>query len=263
MNLKLTILILFFLTVPIFSQVGSSAILRGQLLKSNGKPLPYTEIELVPVESNKLVIDPKLVAISNISGKFTFFDVPNGRYTLSINFDDKPTDLSPYSTFFYPKTDKRSEAEVFEVKDRSLIKTITFRVPPALNKSKITEKVMLPNGDSVEGAYIFLRDVFFDTDFLVARIQSGKNGEFTLTAFEGRKYQVGAILYEKQPKSPPFDFGKLLAATETDIFELTPKTANLRLVLGKEDKDFNRLLDKYIGQLFLQREIFSAFAAPK
>ena len=32
----------------------------GQLLKSNGKPLPYTEIELVPLGSKRLVNNPKV-----------------------------------------------------------------------------------------------------------------------------------------------------------------------------------------------------------
>lgn len=252
MKLKLIILFLFLLTTQSFSQTS----LRGQLLNSNGKPLPYTEIELVPIEAKKIVVDSRLIAVSSESGKFTFFNVPSGKYTLSINFDDKPTDLSPYPTFFYPKTEKREEAQIFEVQDKKPLNPIIFQLPPALTKGKITGKVTLPNGDSVEGAFIFLRDVYFDTDFLIAKVQSDRNGNFSIQPFAGRKYQIGAILYEKQPKSPPFDFGKLLAATETDIFELPSKTVNLTLVLGKEDKDFDRLQDKYIGQIFRKNETF-------
>ena len=97
------------------------------------------------------------------------------------------------------------------------------------------------------------------TIFLIARIQSGKNGDFSLRAFEGRKYQIGAILYEKQPTAPPFDFGAILAATETGIFELTAKTAAQTLILGKEDSNLNRLRDKYVGQLFLKKVPFMDF----
>ena len=86
----------------IFAQVGGKVTIAGQLLKSNGKSLAYTEIELVPVAAKKIVIDGRLLAASNTSGKFSFVNVPDGKYTLSINFDDKPTDLSPYPTFFYP-----------------------------------------------------------------------------------------------------------------------------------------------------------------
>lgn len=256
MKLKLTILFLFLLSVESFSQTS----LRGQLLKSNGKPLPYTEIELVPIDSDRIVVNASLIATSSTSGKFTFVNVPSGKYTLSINFDDKPTDLSPYSTFFYPKTEKREEAQIIEIKNGIALKPITFQLPPALSKGKIKGKVVLPNGDSVEGAFIFVRDVYFDTNFLIARVPSDKNGDFAIQSFLGRKYQIGAILYEKQPKSPPFDFGKLLAATETDIFELTPKTDSLTLVLGKEDKDLDKLQDKYIGKLFQKEKSFLNFS---
>lgn len=255
MKLKLSILLsLFVLCGQGFSQTS----LRGQLLKSNGKPLPYTEIELVPLDSNKIVIDSRLLATSSASGKFTFFNAPKGKYTLSVNFDDKPTDLSPFTTFFYPNTEKRAEAKVFEIQDEKPIKPIIFQLPPALKEIKLTGKVVLPNGEAVEGAYIFIRDVYFDKHFSIGRILSGRTGEFSIRAFEGRKYQIGAILYEKQPKSPPFDFGKLLAATETDIFELTSKTANLTLVLGKEDNS-DRLQDKYVGRLLLKNESFVNF----
>lgn len=247
MKLQLSILFLLLLSIQSFSQTS----LRGQLLKSNGKPLAYTEIELVPVDSDRIVVDSRLLAVSSLSGKFVFFNVPTGKYTLSINFNDKPTDLSPYATFFYPNTEKRAEAEVFEIQDKKPLKIITFKLPPALKEMKLTGKVILPNGDPVAGAFVFVRDIYFDKFFLISQMQSRPNGTFSISAFEGRKYQLGAILYEKHPKSPPFDFGKLLAATETDIFELTTKTVSLTLVLGKEDKDFDRLQDKY-GQSFLK-----------
>lgn len=226
------------------------------LLKSNGKPLPYTEIELVPLESKKLVADARLIATSSTSGKFTFFNVPDGKYTLSINFDDKPTDLSPYPTFFYPKTEKRTEAQIFEFKTGIPMKLVTFQLPPALKQTILTGKVILKTGESVEGAFIFIRDVYFDEFFNIARIQSDKLGKFSIRAFESRTYQVGALLYEKSYSSSPFGYGKLLAAAEADIFELSEKTANLTLVLGKEDSS---LEDKYIGQLFLKDNSFANF----
>src|SRR5690349_6233664 len=104
--------------VSLYSQARagrSVPTVRGTLLKSDGRPLAYTEIELVPVSSEHIVVDHGLNATSSVSGLFSFVDVPPGRYTLSINFDDKPTELSPYDTFFYPEARDRSAARIFEV----------------------------------------------------------------------------------------------------------------------------------------------------
>ena len=168
MKIKLTIFLIAFILLfsfSNFSQTGNNAILRGTLLKSNGKPQSYTEIELVPVGSTKIVIDPKLMAISSISGKFTFFDVPDGKYTLSINFDDKPSDIAPYTTFYFPNTKKRTEAEIFEVKSRSLLKIVTFQLPPPLLQIKITGKVINKEGKPVPDVYVNLQDSIFDQGF--------------------------------------------------------------------------------------------------
>jgi hypothetical protein len=93
-------LFIFALAVSAFGQTGGTV--SGKLLKANGKPLPHTEIELVPVSYDKQIDDTRFWATSNSLGDFIFSEVPDGKYTLSINFDEKPTDTSPYQTFFYP-----------------------------------------------------------------------------------------------------------------------------------------------------------------
>src|SRR5688500_4979997 len=90
------ILFVFAFALSVFEQMSAGGFVSGKLLKSNGRPLPYTEIELVPVAYNKQIDDKRFWAMSNATGNFSFSDVPGGKYTLSINFDEKPTDTSPY-----------------------------------------------------------------------------------------------------------------------------------------------------------------------
>jgi hypothetical protein len=71
MKLSLSILLLILLAVQSFAQSSPG----GQLLKSNGKPLAFSELELVPVGSNKLIVESRLVATHGISGKFTLVNV--------------------------------------------------------------------------------------------------------------------------------------------------------------------------------------------
>jgi hypothetical protein len=116
MKAKLSIFILtIFFTIFSAANICAKTSLNGKLLQSNGKPLPYTEIELVLTDSEEIANDGRLLAISSTSGKFSFINIPEGKYTLSINFNEKPTEFSPYETFFYPNTKIRAEAEVFEI----------------------------------------------------------------------------------------------------------------------------------------------------
>jgi protocatechuate 3,4-dioxygenase beta subunit len=128
--------------------------IQGRLLRSNGKPLAYTEVELVPITSDRIIVDHRLNATSGSSGQFSFVGVPPGKYTLSINFDDKPTELSPYDTYFYPNAGDRSAAAVFDINESTRLKGIVFRLPSPLQKMRIAGRVIWADGAPVEGAWI-------------------------------------------------------------------------------------------------------------
>src|SRR5215213_144174 len=110
-------IVIFLILLTFFSaeKAFADGTLGGKLLKFNGKPLAYTEIELVPVDSAKQVASRQLWATTAANGNFIFDKIPPGEYTLSINFGEKPTDLSPYATYFYPKAANRALAKIFEI----------------------------------------------------------------------------------------------------------------------------------------------------
>ena len=213
-----------------------AAQIKGKVLKFNGKPLAHTEIELVPVDSDKIVNSPNLIGISDGAGRFAFLKIPKGKYTLSINFDDKPTDLSPYITFFYPAAKKRADAQVFEIDEKTPLKTISFQLPPPLQQIKITGKVVNSDGQPMADVYVDLRDAMFDENYgFTFKTKTDKKGAFTLNGFENRLYQVGAILLAK-PLSP-LERPETLAMTATEIFLLTQKTPSFTLRLKESDAD--------------------------
>lgn len=249
MNLKLVIFLLaiFAFAVPVFGQTEGGGFVSGQLLKSNGRPLPYTEIELVPLFYDTQIQDQRFWATSNAAGIFSFSNVPSGEYTLSINFDEKPSETSPYQTYFYPHNSVRSEAETIKVVSGSKITGIKFRVPPPLAQRKIYGKVVNSEGKPVEGAFVYLRDVLFDQSLLLNN-KTDKNGNFTLTGFETRRYQVGALLYEQTNPSILDSPGKIIATAYSDIFILTAKNPTFTLVL-KESDELKKLIEKNVGIL--------------
>ena len=229
---------------------AANSAIKGKLLQSNGQPLAYTEIELVPVGSNVQVNDARLLATSSTSGLFTFQNVPDGNYTLSINFDEKPTNLSPYSTFFYPNTANRAEAEVFRIDATSNLNNLVFRLPPRLVQRKIIGKVLWSDGKPVADAYVFLRDVEFDMSLTFGEIKTDNNGNFTTVGFEGRKYQVGAVLFDKAGKSLAEFSASVIASANSDVFVLNAGTANVKLTV-ELPKEIERMRDKQIGALIL------------
>lgn len=237
------IIFLILLTFCSTENAFADGALSGKLLKFNGKPLPYTEIELVPVDSAKQVADRKLWATTAADGNFTFDKIPPGEYTLSINFGEKPTDLSPYATYFYPKASNRALAKIFEIYADTRIANLIFQLSPPLAKRKIVGRVFGSDGAPAANVYVALRDVEGDKEDALlgfSPIKTDKGGNFSLMSFEMRKYQIFAILLQGSDKAPSFDpLARLVAAAKSDVFVLDAKTGSitLRLVgIGDSDK---------------------------
>jgi hypothetical protein len=225
--------------------------ISGKLLQSTGKPLAYTEIELVPLDSEKQINDGRLLATTSLSGLFSFVNVPDGRYSLSINFDEKPTETSPYPTFFYPNATNRAEAEIFEIDAAAKIKAIVFRLPPKLVQRKITGVVIGADGKPIADAFVFLKDIeYADASFAFSH-KTDRAGSFKINGFENRRYYIAAILLDKLPSNsaPP---GKPIAIGRTPTFILDANNADFTLVL-KKVAEKRELLDKNVGVLILER----------
>ncbi|HEX9962656.1 MAG TPA: hypothetical protein VGB00_17115 [Pyrinomonadaceae bacterium] len=236
MRANLSIIIfLIFLTFFSAENVFADGSLSGKLLKFNGKPLAYTEIELVPIDSAKQIASRQLWATTAANGNFAFDKIPPGEYTLSINFGEKPTDLSPYATYFYPKASNRALAKIFEIYADTRIANLVFQLSPPLAKRKIFGKVFGKDGKPAANVYVALRDVDGDKDdvFLsFSPIKTDAGGNFSLLSFEMRKYQVFAVLLEGSDKAPAFDpLARLVAAAKSNVFVLDAKTGTVTLTL--------------------------------
>ncbi|MCD9184816.1 MAG: carboxypeptidase-like regulatory domain-containing protein [Pyrinomonadaceae bacterium] len=234
-----------------FSQ--SSAQIRGKLLKSDGTPLAYTEIEMVPVESDKIVIDPRMNVTTSASGLFTF-RLPQGKYTLSINFDENPSILSPFVTTFYPQSAEREKAEVFTIDEKTPPQTIVFRAPPALGVQRVSGRVVNEKGNPAFKAWIGLRGITGGFGVSFGVVKTDKAGNFSLNAFSDRQYQIRAIMFEKDPEpfmtAPPVITG----IADSGIFILDAQTKPFKLVLKQQTDNYNEVRDKYLG--FLERNYF-------
>jgi hypothetical protein len=235
---------LVFVLLTTSNDVFAKNVISGKLLKSNGKPLQYVEIELILTNSETIIIDKNLFAVSSSNGVFAFNNVPKGKFNLSINFNEHPTDLSPYETCFYPRTNFRAEAEIFETDVNTRFTGLLFQLPPQAEKRKITGKVVWKDKKPAADSFIMLRDVKLDPDFYVLfNNKADVNGNFTLSAFENRKYQIIAVFMEGEAK-----YGVPKAFVKSEIFLLDKAITPFDLTL-KEINGSNKLLENDVGIL--------------
>jgi hypothetical protein len=243
--MKIILKSLFFVVCYFVAFEGAIAksSISGKLLKSTGKPLAYTEIELIPIDSDKIVSDSRYVAISNTLGQFAFSDVPNGTFDLSINSDDKPSELSPYGAFFFPNTTERKDARFFEIKDNTKISGLVFQLPPQLIKKTIIGKLIWKNATQLRNAMVLLRDVKSEKDlYYYGQVKVDSKGVFSLSAFEGRRYQLLALIMSGDPP-----FGIPIAKAKTAEFVAVKSTPIFELIF-EEVKDTERPLGNDIGK---------------
>lgn len=220
--------------------------IQGKLVTSNSRPLPYTELELVPLDLEQVPNDSRFVGVSNTLGKFEFKDVPPGEYTLSINFGEKPTFLSPFATYFYPGSTDRGTAMVFSIDNATRLSGIVFKLRTALEKKPIVGLIRWPDGKPVEGAVIVCRDIEFDTRNDFGGSRSDKNGRFSLEAFVGRSYQVGIILFDRDIKYPYFETGEIIGFGETADFTLSSTLPPLDIKVSDPENE-RTTIEKYLG----------------
>jgi len=220
--------------------------IQGVLLKQNGRPLPYTEIELVPVDVDHIINDSRLIGVSGSTGRFTFSNVPWGRYTLSINFDDIPTELSPYDTFFYPTAFDRGDAEILDIKKDTSIKNMVFRLPPALVKRDVVGTVLSDDGTPVKDAMICFTDLLASHEKNCGATRSDASGRFHVVGFENRRYQLGALVFDRNP-TPTDRRPQLVAAGESKPFLLGALAGTFDIRVHRAKTVIMELSDKYLA----------------
>ena len=246
MKTKLALLLVLCasLSFAAHAQFNGTGKLAGKLLKSNGKPLPYTEIELVPVLFDIQIPDKRFWATSDARGNFSFKDLPPTQYTLSINFNESPSELSPYPTYFYPHTNNRQDAEVFDIGNTSNLKNLSFKLPSALAQRTVKGKVVDKNGDGIGGIHVGLLNADSKEITFGLEAVTDKNGNFTLKGFENTSYIVTAVEMEL-PKTPftmpppPTAYGK------SDVFTLGATTPPIFVLLEKVEDEVE--LEKNVG----------------
>jgi hypothetical protein len=100
--------------------------IKGKVVDINGSPVTQdTLVELIPIGLKLKPIYNQVNSVSvNENGDFEFEGIPNGKYSLAINYIWSPNIDCPYPTTFYPNVSDIYEAYVFEINSEKIIEAI-------------------------------------------------------------------------------------------------------------------------------------------
>lgn len=215
--------------------VTNDSKISGKVVDAEGKIAGSISLDLIPFgRQREERTFSRIFEYVSEDGLFEFKGVPLGSYQISINYTDEPDEDAPFPTFFYPNTENRGEAKVFEIDLGTKFTDLVFQLPPKLIKRKITGTVVWKNGKPAVGAEVQLIDVEFDRDVFFKEPMTNKKGEFSTEWFEGRQYKIKVIVWKKSPGGQS-GFG--IADAETEVFTLDNETSAFKIVLNTINPD--------------------------
>ncbi|MDQ3710807.1 MAG: carboxypeptidase regulatory-like domain-containing protein [Acidobacteriota bacterium] len=207
--------------------VENNAQITGKVIDAQGKPVAEIWIEFVSVDNEKPDFLGDESGQSDENGEFTIYNVPSGRYTLSVNFTGEADEEQPFPTTFYPNASVREDAKVFEIGLGQTVDNLIFRLPPRIVKQKIYGTVVFPDGrPATEMTVNLQRD---DSDRSFSRTRTDKNGNFVLNGFTGEKYNFGIEYYGEEIEKRDYTIKK-------SVFTLDKNMPSFRLVLEKKSE---------------------------
>jgi hypothetical protein len=188
-------------------------------------PAAGVQVELIPVEAQEWRDSRALTQLSGRDGRYIFQDVSPGRYFLAIHFSSPPNsrdrNASVYPPFFYPDAIDRKGAAVVEVAEGGTVELTDFMLPSPLVAQKVEGAVVWDDGSPVQGGGFVVVDSEFPGWSYVDDGPFDKDGRFSTSLFQGRRYIILA---------------RTLTREDGDSLQLFRETMRIEfLVTGKPD----------------------------
>lgn len=195
---------------------------RGLLRGPDGRPLPSTSIDLVPVDVEPEPRSGHIRGTSSVTtndrGEFEFTGRPAGRYYLGVSLYNAPNPYGPsYPRTYYPGTSDRNAAVPVVVEEGRISDGFDVLIPAVLQKGEL--EILVENGRPGR-----LRLCLIPLDSIV-RVWSSWSAEPGVTyrraVVDGHRYEVHAHLEwpEGHLESLPLVF---TATTQKTVVRLRP-----------------------------------------
>lgn len=192
------------LQIPIIVEAGKPAsldfhfqpdnALRGKIVDAQGRP--FTNVYVHAVVPGAPTTDDDLVDWTRDDGTFSIERLPTGRYQLSISEGVAMDGRTPFEPFFYPKTNDRKRAEVFQLEPGKII-DLTIRPREAVETIIITGRVIYADGAPAVRQYVGFDPAEPRFDVMQSGApRSDAEGRFSLRVLKGA---VGSLIGYFQP----------------------------------------------------------------
>lgn len=164
--------------------------LSGRVTDQDGKPVKVL-VNLVPVDTINAKRQPDhYFRESDADGRYTFREVPDGKYYLGVRLSNFTFLEFSYPRTFYPGTADIRRATVIEIHEGIALTNYDLQLPPELSKRTISGKVILPPGASMNNANICVEEGEMCQANEEMRIKP--DGSFKFSVFNGVKYVIEA-----------------------------------------------------------------------
>jgi hypothetical protein len=178
-----------------------NGVIRGRVLDWKGRPVGRNvEVSLITAES-KLKGIGRLEgssAYTEPDGSYKFDGLPGGKYIVGVGLLKAPDWRSPFSKVFYPAAADAAATTVLNLGMGTKRNGIDIHLPPPATLTVIRGYVFDKSGAPVEGALIEVFDVEYGKEIDIPEVgyNTTFDGNFSVTAIQGRRYEVRAYLVE-------------------------------------------------------------------
>lgn len=232
--------------------------ISGRVVDANGRPVPYVRVELVSIDKPSSYLGG-MSDDSNTNGEFAIEQIPKGKYTLSVNYNNNPHPEHPFPTTFYPSGSLRSVAEVFDIDSGTTIDSLIWKLPKPLEKQTIMGSVAFEDGTPVVGAKIDLfdmafpgfyagcysieskpskeeelspvRSVSFRSSGPTCDLKTDASGRFQFGIYKERTYRLSASITET------INGKRVVHEAESETFLLSDQPHSVKLIIKKTPID--------------------------
>ena len=168
-----------------------NGLVRGVLHGPDGRPLPFTSVDLLPMDVQPEPHTGHIAGAGSVStndkGEFEFAGRPAGRYYLGVSLYNAPNPNGPsYPRTYYPGTTDRAAAIPVIVEQGRAGQTFDFSVPAVLNKGELVYVVETAYSGALKFCFVALENLF--SGWTSYDVKPGV--KYRLPVVDGQRYQV-------------------------------------------------------------------------
>ena len=177
----------------------------GRVFDVAGQPVAKILVSLIKPDTEDPTNYVKLVETDE-EGRYSFSAIPEGRYTLAVNFGkfrDPNNPTNAYPQAFYPGVLEQIHAEPFNVELGIKGPERDVRLLPRRPPSVVEIEVVWADGTPMTGAFVSAKDVTYRDANVSLGIAAVERGIFNINGYIGQKLLIEARSNQVRSSSEP------------------------------------------------------------